>query len=409
MAPVTQQIKSYFGADGLPLNNGYVYFGSPGLNPETSPIVVYWDAALTIVAPQPLRTVGGFVMRNGSPANVFASGDFSSTVKDSKGALVYTVANNVDFLATGTLAASSITVVDTGAYYTAEEVEAILQEIGASLASLATGNVPTGAMLPYTGGANPATPPAGFVFANSASVGNAASGATGRNNADTSALYTILWNNYTNTELPIQDSAGTPTTRGASAAADFAADKRMPTPDYRCRVGAGLDNMGGVGTLSLMTAAGAGIVGTTIGAKGGTQTHVLTSPGELPAHTHVQDAHTHTQDAHLHVQDAHTHGTDAAQHLHGPGSALSVVSGSGVTNIDVGGGGGSVNVYVTSTFAANNTANAATGLGISSATAVNQLTIAVNQNTIATNQNTGSGGAHQNTQPTIMETRIIKL
>lgn len=77
-------------ASGKPLESGYVYIGAPGLNPETNPTAIYWDAALTIPAAQPLRTSGGYVVRNGTPAQIYGNGvDFSITVKDNKQALVW--------------------------------------------------------------------------------------------------------------------------------------------------------------------------------------------------------------------------------------------------------------------------------------------------------------------------------
>lgn len=63
------------------------------------------------------------------------------------------------------------------------------------------------------------------------SIGSAASGATARAHADTRALYRVLWAQYDNTALPIQTSAGAPSVRGASADADFNANKRLPLHD----------------------------------------------------------------------------------------------------------------------------------------------------------------------------------
>lgn len=75
------------------------------------------------------------------------------------------------------------------------------------------------------------TAPSGWIVENGGTIGAAASGATARANADTLALYTVLWTEFTNAELVIQDGAGVATTRGASAAADFSANKRMPLFD----------------------------------------------------------------------------------------------------------------------------------------------------------------------------------
>ena len=74
--------------NGDPLDNGYLYFGVASLNPETNPIQVYYDINLTQPAAQPLRTSNGYVMRNGSPALIYANEQFSVTVRDKSGSLV---------------------------------------------------------------------------------------------------------------------------------------------------------------------------------------------------------------------------------------------------------------------------------------------------------------------------------
>lgn len=76
--------------DGQPLDNGYVWIGAPYLNPQTNPVAVYFDEALTIPAPQPLRTINGYVSNSGTPAKLYVNGvNFSILVQDSKGTLVY--------------------------------------------------------------------------------------------------------------------------------------------------------------------------------------------------------------------------------------------------------------------------------------------------------------------------------
>lgn len=77
-------------ADGSPLDSGYIYVGTVNENPETSPQTVYYDAALTQAAAQPLRTMNGYVMRNGSPASLYLDADYSLTVRDGNGALIIT-------------------------------------------------------------------------------------------------------------------------------------------------------------------------------------------------------------------------------------------------------------------------------------------------------------------------------
>lgn len=80
--------------DGEPLEDGYIYVGLPGLNPQSSPISLYFDDALTVPAPQPLRTLGGFISNSGSPANVFCDyATISITVRNKNGTLVYSNLN----------------------------------------------------------------------------------------------------------------------------------------------------------------------------------------------------------------------------------------------------------------------------------------------------------------------------
>lgn len=76
--------------DGQPLDNGYVWIGTANLNPQTNPVATFYDAALTIPAAQPLRTLNGYISRAGTPAQVYVDGvNFSILVQDSKGSMVY--------------------------------------------------------------------------------------------------------------------------------------------------------------------------------------------------------------------------------------------------------------------------------------------------------------------------------
>lgn len=97
MLPVETAFKTYTGLDGKPLDNGYVYFGQANQNPITTPVTVYWDAAGTQPAAQPLRTVNGYIMRAGTPANVFYEGAYSELVKDSKDRQVFYSCTSDDF------------------------------------------------------------------------------------------------------------------------------------------------------------------------------------------------------------------------------------------------------------------------------------------------------------------------
>lgn len=133
------------------------------------------------------------------------------------------------------------------------------------LSGLAT--VPTGTVA----GFRRTTAPTGWVKENGGTIGSASSGATTRANADTEALFTLLWTEFNNTLLPIQTSAGAASTRGASAAADFAANKRLPLFDSRSRFHRGADD--GLGFDATLT------VGATQADEIKAHTHGVTDPG----------------------------------------------------------------------------------------------------------------------------------
>ena len=84
--------------DGQPLEDGYIWIGVAGLNPITNPIVVYWDAALTIPAALPVRTIGGFPARAGSPARLYANSDYSIQVQNKNGSVTYSSPNATDII-----------------------------------------------------------------------------------------------------------------------------------------------------------------------------------------------------------------------------------------------------------------------------------------------------------------------
>jgi hypothetical protein len=95
------------------------------------------------------------------------------------------------------------------------------------------------------------TVPTGFVAANAQTIGNAASNATGRANADTQLLYRQVWLNFSNTACPLLNSAGAPIARGANPDADFTANNQLTLPDARGRGVMGVDTMNGAVTARL--------------------------------------------------------------------------------------------------------------------------------------------------------------
>jgi hypothetical protein len=72
--------------NGDALDQGYVYIGTSGSDPELFPQACFFDEALTVAAAQPLRTVAGYIVNPGAgnaAADVFtANGAYSIRVRD---------------------------------------------------------------------------------------------------------------------------------------------------------------------------------------------------------------------------------------------------------------------------------------------------------------------------------------
>lgn len=75
--------------DGQPLEDGYIWIGAANLPPIGNPIAVYWDAALTIPAAQPIRTRGGYPVNAGTPARLYVGSDYSILVQNKNGSAIY--------------------------------------------------------------------------------------------------------------------------------------------------------------------------------------------------------------------------------------------------------------------------------------------------------------------------------
>lgn len=197
----------------------------------------------------------------------------------------------------------------------------------------------------------------GWVRLNGRSIGSATSGASERANSDCESLFIYCWNTFSDTYCPVS------TGRGASAAADWAANKYIQLLDFRGRMPCGLDDMGN-------TAAGrfTGVPftlgsATTASAVGGAATHTLIT-SETPAHTHTASvssdgAHTHTYTNRIGTFNART-GEDT------PGGAW---------------------------------------VGVSTYT----LSSSGSHTHTITNSSTGGGGAHNNMPPFVLGTFYIKL
>ncbi len=109
MYPISSPFPNFTGLDGQPLENGSIYIGAVNQNPETNPVTVYWDAAGTQPAAQPIKTSGGFPVRNGTPAFIFCNSDYSITVRDRSGGVVYSArTSNSSFLSYAAILLTSI-------------------------------------------------------------------------------------------------------------------------------------------------------------------------------------------------------------------------------------------------------------------------------------------------------------
>ena len=94
---VEPPFPAFAGADGQPLEDGFINVGVVNLNPITNPIAAFFDDALTIPAVQPIRTSCGYPVYQGTPARFYVGSDYSIQVKDKNGSVVYTSLNGNAF------------------------------------------------------------------------------------------------------------------------------------------------------------------------------------------------------------------------------------------------------------------------------------------------------------------------
>lgn len=241
---ISLSLSQQFDELGEPLNGGLLYFFAAG---TTTPQSAYQDVALTLPYPNPivLDSAGRI------PAFYLADGQIKIRLTNAAG-VVQVAADNLLVIGASSGAGSPPSVDATTV--------------------LATGDI----KVRYGTGAL-----AGFVRSNGRTIGSALSGATERANADCENLFLYLYVEDVNLAV----SGG----RGASAAADWAANKTIALPDFRGRVIAGLDTMGSSAAGRLTSTYFVGD-STTLGVAGGlesnnvilTHTHTITDPG----HTH---------------------------------------------------------------------------------------------------------------------------
>lgn len=185
----------------------------------------------------------------------------------------------------------------------------------------------------------------------------------------------------------IADAAGRP--YGGVAATNF------NLPDMRGRTAVGKDDMGGT-AANRITAAISGVAGTVLGAAFGAEGITLTT-AQLPAHTHTFTSGTESAD-HGH---AGTTGNELQNHTHEavPSGYVFVTYGGSGTLVPFGGGSGDVNLSNTQTSVELQAHNHNYTTGGRNAAHSHSGTTDV----------TGSGSVHQNTQPSIIVNKFMRV
>jgi hypothetical protein len=150
---------------------------------------------------------------------------------------------------------------------------------------------------------------AGYVRLNNLTIGSATSGATERANADCQALFNYLWG--------VDPNLAVVGGRGATAAADWTANKQLAVPDWRGYALGALDDMGNgaSGRLSSSYWGGNPVL---LGSVGGGEFNNL-AYYHLPPHSHSGLTGVENQ--------AHSHGgvVTGANTYSSPGGATAVV------------------------------------------------------------------------------------
>ncbi|MCI0418692.1 MAG: hypothetical protein L0312_05635 [Acidobacteria bacterium] len=206
----------------------------------------------------------------------------------------------------------------------------------------------------------------GWVLMNDTTIGNAASGASGRANADTVALFTLLWTNTADAQCAV--SGG----RGASAAADYAANKTIALPKA---LGRALATFGtGVGLTARVMAETLGVETVTL-----TTSHLPASGLSIPA----LGAGTLVAASHTHVQQEGQSDSSGVSNTHRLTAVPDDSTPTSLHAMNVGG--------------ATATTQASGALTVSGSTST------------GTTGNMGTGGAHDNMEPTLFLNTMIKL
>lgn len=289
-----------------PLSGGKLYFIQAGTT--STPQNAYQDAALTIPWPNPLTLDAA----GNIPQLFFADGSIKIRLTSSTGV--------PQFVADGILVVGPS---GGGGGGSTVDATTVLQ----------TGDI----KIRYGTGVID-----GFVRANGTSIGSSTSGASENASAAAQALFEYLWN--TDANLRVLPS------RGASAAADWSANKTIDLPDWRGRAIAGLADMG-TSAAAWLTSTYFGTSPIVLGAAGGNQSHTI-SLAELPTGITTSGVNTiNVANASQSINVANASQsisvTNASQNISVANAAQSITA-SGVNSISA---SGSNSISVTSTAA----------------------------------------------------------
>lgn len=233
---------------------------------------------------------------------------------------------------------------------------------------------------------------AGYVRCNGRTIGSASSGATERANADTQPLYEYNWNNFADAILPVTGG------RGASAAADFAANKPMALLDGRSGTLRGVDDMGNSAASLLGSSPFTTGNATTGGSVTGANTHtltqaqlpVITPAGSVSAPTFTGTGTTITATGSVSINDTRAWGFTADVRIGDGGGPPNTGIGTGSGNIAVGATSGAI----TGSFAGDPVSHTPAG---------------TNSTPTFTGTSFGSGSAHNVVSKSILGTFQQKL
>jgi hypothetical protein len=236
---LTQQLDEY----GKPLSGGQLYIIQAGT--ISTPQNAYQDTGLTLALPNPIPLdAAGRI-----PQFFLADGQIKVRLQDASGVVKFTQDN---LLVIGPSAGGG------GGGGTVDPTTV-----------LATGDIKVRYDVAVL---------SGFVRCNGRTIGSAASGATELADPSSQALFSYLWGKDATLAV-------TPGGRGASAAADWTANKQLALPDFRGKGITALSDMGSSDSGLLAGISFAKGNATTLGSIAGSATRAIPSSA-LPSHQH---------------------------------------------------------------------------------------------------------------------------